>query len=457
MVSFEGGSASRPVMDDWADRIEAVFRFGTTTAGHGAGTRADSFGVLGRGDAGAEVRAVQERLNAQLGGDDLKVDGHFGPATEAAVLRFQGASGLAKDGEVGPKTHAALFDWHAPEVRPGITPAEDGQDAAHPRSMAEVIDVVFGSGDADYPGVVLGRGDAGAEVRAVQERLNAQLGGDDLKVDGHFGPATEAAVLRFQGASGLAKDGEVGPKTHAALFDWHAPEVRPGTAPAEDGQDAAQEPRDRGWETAVPTSGGDGGVDWNQWMMDKAPDFARETKDAYHEILGKQGEEILKTDARSIFDYSEVRNPLTGGTETAWTINGRPADIEHTFHAFKEFVEGQQLGTLLKETGEKADKALGPAGYVFDALDVGKAVEQDGGFGPHAKEELSGVLGGWAGAAELGAVGGAVAGPPGMVVGAVIGGFGGDALARQIYHDLSESHEPIIPILGLPHSGVEWT
>ena len=63
-----------------------------------------------------------------------------------------------------------------------------------------------------YPGTMLEHGDTGAEVRAVQKQLNAELGGHDLKVDGQFGPATEAAVLRFQTAHGLATDGEVGPE-----------------------------------------------------------------------------------------------------------------------------------------------------------------------------------------------------------------------------------------------------
>src|SRR2546421_741502 len=70
-----------------------------------------------------------------------------------------------------------------------------------------------------YPGAVLEHGDTGAEVRAVQERLNTELSGHDLKVDGQFGPDTEAAVLRFQAAHSLTTDGEVGPKTWAALFD----------------------------------------------------------------------------------------------------------------------------------------------------------------------------------------------------------------------------------------------
>lgn len=50
---------------------------------------------------------VQRALNA-LGYGPLDVDGDIGPASEAAVRRFQLVAGLDTDGDPGPKTRAAL-------------------------------------------------------------------------------------------------------------------------------------------------------------------------------------------------------------------------------------------------------------------------------------------------------------------------------------------------------------
>ena len=55
---------------------------------------------------GADVRELQTLLNEH--GIACDVDGIFGPATDAAVRAFQGASGLAVDGIAGPKTWEAL-------------------------------------------------------------------------------------------------------------------------------------------------------------------------------------------------------------------------------------------------------------------------------------------------------------------------------------------------------------
>jgi peptidoglycan hydrolase-like protein with peptidoglycan-binding domain len=55
----------------------------------------------------AVVRELQQALTA-AGYDPGPADGTYGEQTEAAVVAFQQANGLAVDGRVGPETAAAL-------------------------------------------------------------------------------------------------------------------------------------------------------------------------------------------------------------------------------------------------------------------------------------------------------------------------------------------------------------
>jgi len=63
--------------------------------------------VLRRGSEGPAVERLQRRL-AEHGFRPGRIDGRFGPATEAAVLAFQLSRGLLADGIVGPLTWRAL-------------------------------------------------------------------------------------------------------------------------------------------------------------------------------------------------------------------------------------------------------------------------------------------------------------------------------------------------------------
>jgi peptidoglycan hydrolase-like protein with peptidoglycan-binding domain len=137
--------------------------------------------VVKNGSTGHPIKTLQYLLRAR--GQNVVVDGLFGPRTEAAVQAFQTSQGLAADGIVGPMTWAAL-----------------------------VVQVKKGS-----------QGDA---VRGVQEEFQFRnLSGDPtkgLQVDGIFGPKTDAAVRGFQEALSLdipsvAVDGVVGPVTWQAL------------------------------------------------------------------------------------------------------------------------------------------------------------------------------------------------------------------------------------------------
>ncbi|MBI2373142.1 MAG: peptidoglycan-binding protein [Deltaproteobacteria bacterium] len=85
---------------------------------------------LGRSARGADVSGIQRSLNAS--GAGLKVDGIFGPKTQAAVKSFQRANGLEADGIVGPKTQAALAALNAPGSRPELARTAPHVDEAAP-------------------------------------------------------------------------------------------------------------------------------------------------------------------------------------------------------------------------------------------------------------------------------------------------------------------------------------
>lgn len=69
-----------------------------------------------RGDKGGGVRSIQEWLSLQ--GQSVSIDGAFGPATEAAVRKFQTGSGSAVTGIVDTATFAALAAPLAAAVAP---------------------------------------------------------------------------------------------------------------------------------------------------------------------------------------------------------------------------------------------------------------------------------------------------------------------------------------------------
>jgi peptidoglycan hydrolase-like protein with peptidoglycan-binding domain len=129
-----------------------------------------------RGRQEHPVPALQYLLRAR--GHVVIVDGIFGPKTESAVQSFQAGNRLTVDGIVGPQTWGALI-------------------------------------------IAVSKGSTGDAVRAVQEEFDFRnLSGDPdkgLRVDGIFGPRTDAAVRGFQQAIGIPADGIVGPLTWRAL------------------------------------------------------------------------------------------------------------------------------------------------------------------------------------------------------------------------------------------------
>lgn len=63
--------------------------------------------TLRQGNMGTDVRNLQADLNF-LFSANLVLDGHFGPATRRALLKFQSATGLVADGIYGPHSYRTM-------------------------------------------------------------------------------------------------------------------------------------------------------------------------------------------------------------------------------------------------------------------------------------------------------------------------------------------------------------
>ena len=150
------------------------------------------YSLIQRGSSGPDVALVQTWLNglrdACTWHDILKVDGHFGTASEKAVTEFQLRNKLTADGKVGANTWNAIYAKYT---------------AAHGLHVP-------------YPGIVLRSGSVGGCVRLVQQKLNAE--GERLTTDGKFGASTVAAVKRYQTRHSLTSDGSVGKDTWEKMF-----------------------------------------------------------------------------------------------------------------------------------------------------------------------------------------------------------------------------------------------
>ncbi|MBR4549307.1 MAG: peptidoglycan-binding protein [Oscillospiraceae bacterium] len=79
--------------------------------------------ILRYGSRGPAVQLLQLALD-RAGFGPLTTDGAFGPATEAALRRFQAASGLAPDGVAGSRSHAALRPWYTGYLLHSLRPGD---------------------------------------------------------------------------------------------------------------------------------------------------------------------------------------------------------------------------------------------------------------------------------------------------------------------------------------------
>ena len=141
---------------------------------------------------GENVKSIQYFLDQR--GQNLVVDGDFGPLTQAAVKAFQTSDHLTVDGIVGPQTWPALL-------------------------------------------VQTSQGSVGDGVKALQSQIASRGPSSYLvAVDGDFGPETLGVTEYFQTLLGLTADGIAGPITWSYLTNGYLLASSPGGA----GQDVFQ-------------------------------------------------------------------------------------------------------------------------------------------------------------------------------------------------------------------------
>lgn len=163
-------------------------------------------GDLMLGSSGSAVATLQQFLIAKATGPaavrlaGAGATGNFGPITEAALVEYQSAVGISPaDGYYGPATRAAVA------ANAGAQPPATTSVSAFTRDL--------------YYGI------SGQDVLALQKLLNvhgftvaASGPGSSGAETTYFGPATQAAVIRFQVAHSVTPAvGYVGPLTRAAL------------------------------------------------------------------------------------------------------------------------------------------------------------------------------------------------------------------------------------------------
>jgi peptidoglycan hydrolase-like protein with peptidoglycan-binding domain len=191
-----------------------------------------------------EGPSAVDRLQRAL---HLEVDGEFGPRTEAAVRRLQARHGLTVDGVVGPATWSLLDIHNAEELTPPASALPAPRPSSHHQHHAAVKATSSeGQGEGEGEG-----GGESAEAPASGNAVSRLQHALHMPVDGEFGSATEAAVMRLQARHGLHADGVVGPATWALLGIHSEPTLTPPAS-------ARVSPESSEGGSSTSTGGGEG-------------------------------------------------------------------------------------------------------------------------------------------------------------------------------------------------------
>ncbi len=177
---------------------------------------------LGIGDTGEDVTILTKTLKNL--GYAVTVSDSFDTTVEQAVITFQTNKKIvaSKDafgaGVVGPKTWQALLSTDTVNVSPTDevdVPFTSGSSATNNPSLStNSTKVTTGSGNV--MNLDLAYGAEGDEIGKLQENLRLLGYFDSPTITGYFGPATKAAIIRFQLAQKLIASAD---DSNAGNFD----------------------------------------------------------------------------------------------------------------------------------------------------------------------------------------------------------------------------------------------
>jgi zinc D-Ala-D-Ala carboxypeptidase len=131
--------------------------------------------TLKQGMSGGDVKQLQIRIAGWVSyGENLALDGDFGPATEAALKRFQNNYGLNADGIAGSGTYSKLYSLQDDDC----TPAHFSHSEFN-----------YSCGERDYTGGAVDAASAKENMLRVMWQLEAErkkLGGQAMVVTSGF-------------------------------------------------------------------------------------------------------------------------------------------------------------------------------------------------------------------------------------------------------------------------------
>lgn len=194
--AVEGNASDKVIMRDISLYDSEIQGFGSPayTSAMASAVNVSSYAVpeeaVKQGDSGDGVKWLQAAL-LHLG-YPCPIDGHFGQNTLRQLKRFQQNSGVSPTGTCGSQTKTKIKKLLS------AGPVTGSDPTSYP-----------------FPQRTLREGCTGSDVKWLQAALKKL--GEQIVVDGDFGPATKEKVIAFQSRHGLKRDGLVGPATRERI------------------------------------------------------------------------------------------------------------------------------------------------------------------------------------------------------------------------------------------------